>query len=431
MINDNGTWYFSDASGAMQIGMVQVDGKTYSLNAATGAMQVGNVTVNGKVCTFGQNGEAIGDSISTSKAFNSAGVELNGSNTSNKDTSTATTSSTSTTSDQSSNSVSHHSNSSDSSKVTKIELTNAITVANAKYTAAVEGTDIDQYAVGSKAIFKTAIDTAQAVIYNLASKQTDINSAVTALYIATTTFDNNKVVPVVVNIKSLTDAIKAANAKYTATVEGTDVGQYAVGSKATFKTAIDAAQAVIDNVTSTQTDIDSAVTALYIATTTFDNNVNDEDSNGGAKTNYLEDYREQYHYSPAKAWANDPNGMVYFKGEYHLFYQYNPDASVWGPMHWGHAVSTDLIHWTELPIALAPDDGGTIYSGSAVVDKDNTTGFFDGIAGGGLVAIYTQDYMDKWYMKDKNKALPIVKIMEEHGLSMKEILLLQQKVSIK
>jgi len=112
-------------------------------------------------------------------------------------------------------------------------------------------------------------------------------------------------------------------------------------------------------------------------------------------SNYLEDYREQFHYSPAKAWANDPNGMVYFNKEYHLFYQYNPDDSVWGPMHWGHAVSKDLIHWEELPIALYPDDGGTIYSGSAVVDKDNTSGFFDGIKGGGLVAIYTQDYKDE------------------------------------
>ncbi|EKQ57137.1 MAG: beta-fructosidase, levanase/invertase, partial [Clostridium sp. Maddingley MBC34-26] len=124
-------------------------------------------------------------------------------------------------------------------------------------------------------------------------------------------------------------------------------------------------------------------------------------STTGVAVNYLEDYREQYHYSPAKAWANDPNGMVYFNGEYHLFYQYNPDASVWGPMHWGHAVSKDLIHWTELPIALAPDDGGTIYSGSAVIDKDNTTGFFDGIAGGGLVAIYTQDYMDNGAERQK------------------------------
>ncbi|MBX4268309.1 GH32 C-terminal domain-containing protein [Clostridium estertheticum] len=125
-------------------------------------------------------------------------------------------------------------------------------------------------------------------------------------------------------------------------------------------------------------------------------------SNKGVKTDYLENYREQYHYSPAKAWANDPNGMVYFKGEYHLFYQYNPDDVVWGPMHWGHAVSKDLIHWKELPIALYPDKGGTIYSGSAVVDKDNTSGFFDGIKGGGLVAIFTQDYLnDKGIEKQK------------------------------
>ncbi|MHC1685869.1 MAG: GH32 C-terminal domain-containing protein [Clostridiaceae bacterium] len=120
------------------------------------------------------------------------------------------------------------------------------------------------------------------------------------------------------------------------------------------------------------------------------------DVNTGVSTNYLEDYREQYHFSPAKAWANDPNGMVYFNGEYHLFYQYYPDDVVWGPMHWGHAVSTDLIHWKELDIALKPGDALTegdgkryIFSGSAVVDKDNTSGFFDGIPGGGLVAIYT------------------------------------------
>lgn len=125
------------------------------------------------------------------------------------------------------------------------------------------------------------------------------------------------------------------------------------------------------------------------------------DVNSGVSTNYLENYREQYHYSPAKAWANDPNGMVYFNGEYHLFYQYYPNASVWGPMHWGHAVSKDLIHWDELPIALYPDEGGTIFSGSAVVDKDNTTGFFDGIQGGGLVAIYTQDYMENGAEKQK------------------------------
>ena len=136
------------------------------------------------------------------------------------------------------------------------------------------------------------------------------------------------------------------------------------------------------------------------------NSGNNGNVNAGKSTKYLEDYREQYHFSVAKAWANDPNGMVYFNGEYHLFYQYYPDDVVWGPMHWGHAVSKDLVHWEELGIAIAPDGNipsgnsmnedwykygeNWIYSGCAVADKDNTSGFFDGIEGGGLVAIYTQ-----------------------------------------
>lgn len=90
---------------------------------------------------------------------------------------------------------------------------------------------------------------------------------------------------------------------------------------------------------------------------------------------YQEKYRPQIHFSPIEKWTNDPNGMVYYNGIYHLFFQHYPDSTVWGPMHWGHATSTDLIHWTQQPIALYPDSLGYIFSGSAVVDKNNSSGF--------------------------------------------------------
>ncbi|HET6253658.1 MAG TPA: glycoside hydrolase family 32 protein [Puia sp.] len=105
---------------------------------------------------------------------------------------------------------------------------------------------------------------------------------------------------------------------------------------------------------------------------------------------YHERWRPQIHFSPKAHWMNDPNGMVYFKGIYHLFFQYYPDSSVWGPMHWGHAVSTDLMHWEEQPIALYPDSLGYIFSGSAVVDERNTSGFATKPGDTALVAIYTQ-----------------------------------------
>ncbi|MCY9447989.1 GH32 C-terminal domain-containing protein [Bacillus haynesii] len=105
---------------------------------------------------------------------------------------------------------------------------------------------------------------------------------------------------------------------------------------------------------------------------------------------YNEDHRPKYHFTPEANWMNDPNGMVYYAGEYHLFYQYHPYGLRWGPMHWGHAVSKDLVKWEHLPVALYPDEKGTIFSGSAVVDRHNTTGFQTG-AEKPLVAIYTQD----------------------------------------
>ncbi|MNW42568.1 Levanase precursor [compost metagenome] len=108
--------------------------------------------------------------------------------------------------------------------------------------------------------------------------------------------------------------------------------------------------------------------------------------------NYTEKYRPQYHYTPNKNWMNDPNGLVYYEGEYHLFYQHTPFASQpdFEKMHWGHAVSSDLIYWEELPPALPPGEDGSIFSGSAVVDHHNTSGFFDE-DGSGLVAIYTNN----------------------------------------
>jgi len=90
---------------------------------------------------------------------------------------------------------------------------------------------------------------------------------------------------------------------------------------------------------------------------------------------YTEKHRPQIHFSPKTSWMNDPNGMFYYNNKYHLFYQYYPDSTVWGPMHWGHAESTDMIRWKELPIALYPDSLGYIFSGGAVVDHQNTSGF--------------------------------------------------------
>lgn len=94
--------------------------------------------------------------------------------------------------------------------------------------------------------------------------------------------------------------------------------------------------------------------------------------------------RLQYHFEPQKGWINDPNGLVWFRGQYHIFYQYNPYDVVWGTMNWGHAVSTDLLHWQELPIALTPDqpyeNGGGCYSGSAIVRDDRLYLFYTSVS---------------------------------------------------
>lgn len=102
---------------------------------------------------------------------------------------------------------------------------------------------------------------------------------------------------------------------------------------------------------------------------------------------YNENFRDQYHYSVKDGWANDPNGLVYYNGVYHMFYQFYDDTK-WGPMHWAHATSTDLIHWEDQPIAFYPDYNGTMFSGCIVADVNNSSGLFDS-ENGGLVALIT------------------------------------------
>lgn len=112
-----------------------------------------------------------------------------------------------------------------------------------------------------------------------------------------------------------------------------------------------------------------------------------------AQSTYNEPWRPQFHFTPAQNFMNDPNGLVFYKGEYHLFYQYNPLGNVWGHMSWGHAVSPDMLHWRHLPVAI-PEEAAKymIYSGSAVVDWRNTSGLCEakkGEDGSCLAAIYT------------------------------------------
>ncbi len=104
----------------------------------------------------------------------------------------------------------------------------------------------------------------------------------------------------------------------------------------------------------------------------------------------VELHRPLLHFSPPHGWMNDPNGLVYLDGTYHLFYQHYPDSTVWGPMHWGHAISRDLINWQHLPIALYPDSSGYIFSGSAVADINNSSGLKAG-ENTPLVAFFTYD----------------------------------------
>lgn len=134
---------------------------------------------------------------------------------------------------------------------------------------------------------------------------------------------------------------------------------------------------------------------MFVKDTISKNMISPPDSTAS----YQEKYRPQYHFTPPRNWINDPNGLVYYKGEYHLFYQYNPFGDKWGHMSWGHAVSKDLLHWQHLPVAIPEDPSGfMIFSGTVVVDTDNTSGLSESKNPSDkscLVAIYTADYTGK------------------------------------
>lgn len=118
---------------------------------------------------------------------------------------------------------------------------------------------------------------------------------------------------------------------------------------------------------------------------------------------YTENLRPQFHFTAEKNFINDPNGLIYYKGEYHLFYQYTPDKNISGEKVWAHAVSTDLMHWKHLPIAIQGDLNGAAWSGSAVVDEKDSSGFFGG--GSGLVAFfsYSSQKVGIAYSKDNGR----------------------------
>lgn len=119
-----------------------------------------------------------------------------------------------------------------------------------------------------------------------------------------------------------------------------------------------------------------------------------DDKIAGQDSLYKEKNRPQFHFTSKRGWNNDPNGMIYYEGEYHLFYQHNPYEKEWENMSWGHAVSKDMIHWQELPTALSPDNLGTMFSGSTVIDYNNTAGFNKGNTPA-MIALYTADNPDK------------------------------------
>jgi len=133
-----------------------------------------------------------------------------------------------------------------------------------------------------------------------------------------------------------------------------------------------------------------------------------------------EPWRPRVHFTPERMWMNDPNGMIFHGGLYHLFYQFHPDSMIWGPMHWGHATSKDLLTWEHHEVALFPDEHGTMFSGCCVNDRQNCSGLFAGASENNLVAIFSHDCQTQglasstdggftWTQFSGNPILPAVK----------------------
>lgn len=140
----------------------------------------------------------------------------------------------------------------------------------------------------------------------------------------------------------------------------------------------------------------------------------------GQKNLYKEKHRPQFHFTPSKNWINDPNGLLYFKGEYHLFYQYNPFGNRWGHMSWGHAVSNDLVHWKHLPIAIKEENKIMIFSGSAVADQNNTSGFADKSRQVPLVAVYTGHFISDTSDKEQYLQAQYIAFSLDNGRTWKK-----------
>src|SRR5271154_2182428 len=156
---------------------------------------------------------------------------------------------------------------------------------------------------------------------------------------------------------------------------------------------------------------------LFFAAIAFSLSVSAQKKNDSL---YKEKYRPQFHFTPATNWTNDPNGLVYYKGEYHLFYQHNPFGNVWGHMSWGHAISKDLVHWKHLPIAIREENGVMIFSGSCVIDEKNTSGFATKPGQIPMVAIYTGHYISNNSKPDNYQQAQYIAFSLDDGITWKK-----------